>query len=153
LQPDDPIEDDSEESKILSFSGNEVATRQVDLQDEEIKPSEEKKKKGLESQTSPALKGSKVVAEEEAKVTAATDGVIGPGRTTVRNLKGDGDVDGGCWHILLYSRMRRWNGDVKKILGSIDTKAKSCQAKVATHLIKKEPASKQLAQQTLWLRR
>ena len=106
MQPDDPIEDDSEESKILSFSGNEVATRQVDLQDEEIKPSEEKKKKGLESQTSPALKGTKVVAEEEAKVTAATDGVIGPGRTTVRNLKGDGDVDGGCWHILLYSRMR-----------------------------------------------
>ena len=65
-----------------------------------------RKKKGLESQTSPALKGTKVVAEEEAKVTAATDGVIGPGRTTVRNLKGDGDVDGGCWHILLYSRMR-----------------------------------------------
>lgn len=99
MQPDDPIEDDSEESKILSFSGNEVATRQVDLQDEEIKPSEEKKKKGLESQTSPALKGTKVVAEEEAKVTAARC-------TTVRNLKGDGDVDGGCWHILLYSRMR-----------------------------------------------
>ena len=45
MQPDDPIEDDSEESKILSFSGNEVATRQVDLQDEEIKPSEEKEER------------------------------------------------------------------------------------------------------------
>eukprot|EP00435_Cladocopium_sp_Y103_P059116 s939_g21.t1 len=137
LQPDDPIEVDCEESKTVSLT-NDVAATQLDSQDEEVKSGEDKKKKGMESQTSPPKKRTKVVAEKETKVASVFDGMVGPGRTTVRDLKGDGDCG---WRTLAYmiaQQNAKWNGDVKKILGNIETRAKSCQAKVTTHLIKKE---------------